>query len=154
MKVLIVAKTRQGAGACIGGITLDGRSVRLIAADAATNERVGREYEIGEVWEIDGGPPDEFIPLLSVSAGYDAIVKMPEGNPAGSTCTITGGIGRPLLSASRRRPSSSSALSRSHPALRSCSSSQNGGRSRVRRGIGKIGALSVLLWFGICASTA
>ena len=31
MKVLIVAKTRQGGGACIGGITFEGRSVRLIA---------------------------------------------------------------------------------------------------------------------------
>ena len=62
MKVLIVAKTRQGAGACVGGITLDGRSVRLIAADAASNERAGREYEIGEVWEIDGAPPGELIP--------------------------------------------------------------------------------------------
>ena len=57
MKVLIVAKTRQGGGACIGGITFDGRSVRLIAADAATNERPGLEYEVGEVWEIDGAPP-------------------------------------------------------------------------------------------------
>ena len=37
MKVLIVAKTRHGSGACIGGITLDeGRSIRLIAADAAS----------------------------------------------------------------------------------------------------------------------
>ena len=62
MKVLIVAKTRQGAGACIGGITLDGRSVRLIAADAATNERPGLEYEVGDVWEIDGAPPKELIP--------------------------------------------------------------------------------------------
>ena len=45
MKVLIVAKTRHGSGACIGGITLDeGRSVRLIAADAAFNEHVGLEY--------------------------------------------------------------------------------------------------------------
>ena len=33
MKVLIVAKTRRGGGACIGGITLDGRSVRLQAAN-------------------------------------------------------------------------------------------------------------------------
>jgi len=27
MNVLIVAKTRHGSGACIGGITFDGRSV-------------------------------------------------------------------------------------------------------------------------------
>ena len=55
MKVLIVAKTRHGSGACIGGITLDeGRSVRLIAADAAFNEHAGLEYNVGEVWEVDG----------------------------------------------------------------------------------------------------
>ena len=57
MKVLIVAKTRQGGGACIGGITFDGRSVRLIAADAASNERPGLEYEVGEVWEIERARP-------------------------------------------------------------------------------------------------
>ena len=34
IKVLIVAKTRQGSGACIGAISADGRSLRLIAADA------------------------------------------------------------------------------------------------------------------------
>ena len=39
MKVLIVAKTRQGSGACIGGITFEGQSVRLIAADAAMIDR-------------------------------------------------------------------------------------------------------------------
>ena len=30
MKVLIVAKTRMGGGACIGAITEEGESVRLI----------------------------------------------------------------------------------------------------------------------------
>jgi len=62
MKVLIVAKTRQGGGACIGGITFEGRSVRLIAADAATNERAGLEYEVGEVWEVDAAPAEQVIP--------------------------------------------------------------------------------------------
>jgi ATP-dependent DNA helicase RecQ len=62
MKVLIVAKTRQGGGACVGGITLDGCSVRLIAADAAVNERAGLEYEVGEVWEVDAVPADAVIP--------------------------------------------------------------------------------------------
>lgn len=57
MKVLIVAKTRQGGGACIGGITFEGQSVRLIAPDAATNEHVGLEYQVGEVWEIEAAPP-------------------------------------------------------------------------------------------------
>ena len=62
MKVLIVAKTRRGAGACVGGITEHGRSVRLIADDAATNERAGLEYEVGEVWEIDAAPDPNIIP--------------------------------------------------------------------------------------------
>jgi ATP-dependent DNA helicase RecQ len=62
MKVLIVAKTRQGAGACVGAITQEGRSARLIAADAATNERAGLEYEVGEVWEIDAETDPDVIP--------------------------------------------------------------------------------------------
>ncbi len=63
MKVLIVAKTRQGCGACIGGITLEeGRSVRLIAADAVLSEHAGLEYEIGEVWEVDAAPAEQVIP--------------------------------------------------------------------------------------------
>jgi ATP-dependent DNA helicase RecQ len=63
MKVLIVAKTRHGSGACIGGITLDeGHSVRLIAADAAFNEHVGLEYNVGEVWEVDAAPAEHTIP--------------------------------------------------------------------------------------------
>ena len=56
MRVLIVAKTRRGSGACIGGITSDGRSVRLVAANAGTNERAGIEYEVGEVWDVDAIP--------------------------------------------------------------------------------------------------
>ena len=62
MKVLIVAKTRQGGGACIGGITFKGRSVRLIAADAAFNEHVGLEYAVGEVWEVDATPAEQVVP--------------------------------------------------------------------------------------------
>lgn len=62
MKVLIVAKTRQGGGACIGGITFEGRSVRLIAPDAGFNERVGLEYQVGEVWEVDASPANQTIP--------------------------------------------------------------------------------------------
>jgi ATP-dependent DNA helicase RecQ len=62
MKILIVAKTRRGPGACVGGISEDGRSVRLIASDAACNERVGLEYEVGEVWEIDSAPDEGIIP--------------------------------------------------------------------------------------------
>jgi ATP-dependent DNA helicase RecQ len=62
MKVLIVAKTRQGSAACIGGITFEGRSVRLIAADAATNEHAGMEYQIGDVWEVEAVRPPRMTP--------------------------------------------------------------------------------------------
>lgn len=56
MKVIIVAKTRKGAGACIGAITFDGQSVRLLGADADRNEQAGLEYNVGEVWEVVGAP--------------------------------------------------------------------------------------------------
>jgi len=54
MKVLIVAKTRMGAGVCVGGISLDdGRSVRLIDAHVDMHEGGGAHYRVGEVWEIE-----------------------------------------------------------------------------------------------------
>jgi ATP-dependent DNA helicase RecQ len=62
MKVLIVAKTRRGNGACIGAISSTGQSLRLEAANAATDETAGMEYEVGEVWEIEGQPAAEVIP--------------------------------------------------------------------------------------------
>ncbi len=62
MRVLIVAKTRRGAGACIGGITAEGRSVRLIAADPHARDRAGLEYTIGEWWEIHATPAAQIIP--------------------------------------------------------------------------------------------
>jgi len=62
MRVLIVAKTRRGSGACVGGITQDGRSVRLVAADAERNEHAGLEYNVGEVWEIESTPDPHLIP--------------------------------------------------------------------------------------------
>src|SRR5688572_30645693 len=62
MKVLIVAKTRQGKGACIGGITFEGKSVRLIAPNAATNETAGMEYSVGDVWDIDATPAESLTP--------------------------------------------------------------------------------------------
>jgi ATP-dependent DNA helicase RecQ len=60
-RVLIVARTRQGSGACVGGITFEGRSVRLIAADAALNEHAGLEYQVGDVWEVDALPAEQLI---------------------------------------------------------------------------------------------
>ncbi len=62
MKILIVAKTRMGSGACIGGITFEGQSVRLIAANAVTDEHAGMEYRVGEVWEVDAAPAPSVIP--------------------------------------------------------------------------------------------
>lgn len=62
MKVVIVAKTRRGKGACVGGLTFDGRSLRLEAHDAQFNETAGLEYTVGDVWEIAGTEPDELIP--------------------------------------------------------------------------------------------
>ena len=62
MLVTIVAKTRMGRGACIGALTDDGRSVRLIAPDMAYNEHFNLEYKVGDVWEIEADPAEEIIP--------------------------------------------------------------------------------------------
>lgn len=62
MKVAIVAKTRRRHGACVGGITFEGRSVRLEAANAACNERAGLEFNIGDVWEVDARPAPRLLP--------------------------------------------------------------------------------------------
>jgi ATP-dependent DNA helicase RecQ len=56
MKVVIVAKTRQGSGACIGGLTFDGRSVRLVAHDRNSNDHFNQEYDVGDVWDVEYGP--------------------------------------------------------------------------------------------------
>ncbi len=54
MKVLIVAKTRMGGGACVGAITVEeGRSVRLLDAHVDAHNGGGMHYAVGEVWEID-----------------------------------------------------------------------------------------------------
>ena len=62
MRVLIVAKTRMGKGACVGGITQDGKSVRLIDAHVDAQDGAGREYEVGEVWEVEAHPETETTP--------------------------------------------------------------------------------------------
>ena len=62
MKVVIVAKTHMRGGACIGAISVDGESVRLIAPDMESNEQFNLEYQIGDVWEIEGEPPAELKP--------------------------------------------------------------------------------------------
>lgn len=62
MKVLIVAKTRMGSGACIGGIAENGRSARLIAPDASFNNQFNKEYNVGEIWDIEFTPDPHIIP--------------------------------------------------------------------------------------------
>ena len=62
MRVLIVAKTRMGAGACIGAITETGESVRLIPFNADPHDGANREYEVGDIWEISGAPEASLIP--------------------------------------------------------------------------------------------
>ncbi len=62
MKAVIVAKTRQGSGACVGAITFEGQSLRLLAAEAAVTNHVGMDYAVGDVWEIEGSPPPALVP--------------------------------------------------------------------------------------------
>jgi len=62
MKVIIVAKTHMRGGACIGAITMDGQSVRLVAHDMASNDHFNCEYQIGDVWEIQADPPKDLNP--------------------------------------------------------------------------------------------
>ncbi len=59
MKVVIVAKTRQGGGACIGGLTFGGRSVRLLHPNRETDPAPNMDYEMGDVWEITWQPCDD-----------------------------------------------------------------------------------------------
>ena len=62
MRVLIVAKTRMGSGACIGAITEKGESVRLISFNEDPHDGANREYEVGDIWEITGEPETSLIP--------------------------------------------------------------------------------------------
>ena len=61
MRVLIVAKTRMGRGACIGAITEKGESVRLVPFNADPHDGANREYDIGDIWEITGEPETSLI---------------------------------------------------------------------------------------------
>lgn len=64
MRVLIVAKTRMGGGACIGALTETGESVRLVPFNADPRDGANREYEVGDIWEITSEPvaEDSLIP--------------------------------------------------------------------------------------------
>lgn len=61
MRVLIVAKTRMGSGACIGAITEQGESVRLIPLDADAHDGANLEYNVGDIWEISVEPATSLI---------------------------------------------------------------------------------------------
>ena len=62
MKVLIVAKTRMGGGACIGAITEQGKSVRLVPFKDDPHDGANREYEVGDIWEIIAEPASQLAP--------------------------------------------------------------------------------------------
>ena len=62
MRVLIVAKTRMGSGACIGAITETGKSIRLVPFNADPYDGANKEYEVGDIWEITGEPETPSIP--------------------------------------------------------------------------------------------
>ena len=65
MKVLIVAKTRQGPGACIGGIGEDGQSVRLIAAETDWSvinlDKLTYAGNLENLASIEGNPRCRFV---------------------------------------------------------------------------------------------
>ena len=62
MRVLIVAKTGIGAGACIGAITENGESVRLMPYNADPHDSANNEYNVGDIWEIIAKPETSLIP--------------------------------------------------------------------------------------------
>ncbi len=62
MRVLIVAKTRMGSGACIGGITETRKSVRLVPLNDDPRDGANREYKVGDIWEITGNPETSLTP--------------------------------------------------------------------------------------------
>ncbi|MFZ1753382.1 MAG: DNA helicase RecQ [Caldilineaceae bacterium] len=59
MKVVIVAKTRQGGGVGVDALTFTGRSVRLLHPNPDSDSNPNMEYEVGDVWEIVWQPSDE-----------------------------------------------------------------------------------------------
>jgi hypothetical protein len=61
MKVLIVAKTRMGQLACVGGLTRDNQNVRLLQLDGLS-QPLHTDYEIGDLWDMKLLPCQETEP--------------------------------------------------------------------------------------------
>ena len=52
MEVLIVGRTRMaGSARCIGGITGDGASIRLLRADGLQWD-ASTAFQVGQVWDL------------------------------------------------------------------------------------------------------
>jgi hypothetical protein len=61
MKVLIVSKTHMYRHACIGGITEDNQSVRLLT-NTGDNHPPDTELRVGQIWEMQLCPSDKIEP--------------------------------------------------------------------------------------------
>jgi hypothetical protein len=59
-RVLIVAKTRMYETVCVGAITTEGISRRLLTAEGE-NQPFDTPYQVGDVWEIEYELPDTMI---------------------------------------------------------------------------------------------
>ena len=55
VKTLIVARTQMGQGACVGGLTIDGRNVRLLQPGPFAPQSKDTPYQVGDVWELELG---------------------------------------------------------------------------------------------------
>jgi ATP-dependent DNA helicase RecQ len=113
MKVVIVAKTRMGSGACIGALNFDGCSLRLIAVDRDTNDQFNMEYRVGEVWEVETGEDPEIIPphvenvivhskhLLAPITEIDKFIEQQMPPVSGEIDVIFGGLTQSMKAGAR-----------------------------------------------------
>src|SRR5690554_4046428 len=62
MNVLIVARTKMsGSSRCIGGISEDGKSVRLLTS-AGGNWDTRAPFQVGQIWELEYTPVPNVVP--------------------------------------------------------------------------------------------
>lgn len=81
MRVLIVAKTRMGGGACIGAITETGKSVRLVPFNADPHDGANKEYNVGDIWKIAA----ELVPEVSLTPPHNENIVVHEKQHLHST---------------------------------------------------------------------